>query len=65
MECLSFHFIVNAFWNISFGASVYGIYQHCPPENLHSIKEGLAPYLLIRRIWRSILLMGIYWYEVE
>ena len=37
MECLSFHFIENAFWNISFGANRYGIYQHCPPENLHSI----------------------------
>ena len=46
MECLSFHFIENAFWNISFGAKRYGIYQHCPPENLHSIKEGLFIYLL-------------------
>ena len=45
MECLSFHFIENAFWNISFGANRYGIYQHCPPENLHSIKEGLFTYL--------------------
>ena len=46
MECLSFHFIENAFWNYSFGANRYGIYQHCPPENLHSIKEGLFTYLL-------------------
>ena len=30
----------------SFGANGYGIYQHCPPENLHSIKEGLFTYLL-------------------
>ena len=46
IECLSFHFIENAFWNISFGANMYGIYQHCPPENLHSIKEGIFTYLL-------------------
>ena len=46
VECLSFHFIDNAFWNISFGANRHGIYQHCPPENLHSIKEGLFTYLL-------------------
>ena len=41
IEGLSFHNIENAFWNISFGANGYGFYQHCPPENLHSIKEGL------------------------
>ena len=46
MECLSFHFIENAFWNIPFGANRYGIYEHCPPESLHSIKEGLFTYLL-------------------
>ena len=46
IEGLSFHNIENAFWNISFGANGYGIYQHCPPENLHSIKEGLFTYLL-------------------
>ena len=46
MECLSFHFIENAFWNISFGANRYGIFQYCPSENLHSIKEGLFTYLL-------------------
>ena len=46
MECLSFHLIENAFWNISFGANKYGIFQHCPPENLHSINEGLFTYLL-------------------
>ena len=40
------HSIENAFWNISFGANGYGIYQHCPPENLHSIKEDLYKYLL-------------------
>jgi hypothetical protein len=46
IEGLSFHNIENAFWNISFGANGYGIYQHCPPENLHSIKEGRFTYLL-------------------
>ena len=46
IEGVSFHNIENAFWNISFGANGYGIYQHCPPENLHSIKEGLFTYLL-------------------
>jgi hypothetical protein len=46
IEGLSFHNIKNAFWNISFGANGYGIYQHCPPENVHSIKEGLSTYLL-------------------
>jgi hypothetical protein len=34
------------FWNHSFGANRYGIYQHCPPDKLHSIKEGLYKYLL-------------------
>ena len=46
IEGLSFHNIENAIWNISFGANGYGIYQHCPPENLHSIKDGLFTYLL-------------------
>ena len=46
IEGLSFHNIENAFWNISFGANGYGIYQPCPPENLHSLKEGLFKYLL-------------------
>ena len=46
IEGLSFHDIENAFQNISFGANGYSIYQHCPPENLHSIKEGLFTYLL-------------------
>jgi hypothetical protein len=45
IEGFSFHNIENAFWNISFGANRYGIYQHCPPENLHSIKVGLFTYL--------------------
>ena len=34
------------FWNSSFGANWYGVFQHCPPDNLHSIKEGLFTYLL-------------------
>ena len=42
----SFHNIENTFWNISFGANGYGIYRHFPPENLHSIKEGLFKCLL-------------------
>ena len=46
MECLSFHFIENVFWNISFGANMYGICQHYHLENLHSINEGLFTYLL-------------------
>ena len=46
IEGLSFHNIENAFWNISLGANEYGIYQHCPPENLHSIKKGFFTYLL-------------------
>ena len=46
IEGLSFHNIEDACWNISFGANGYGINQHCPPENLHSIKEGLFTYLL-------------------
>ena len=46
IEGLSFHNIENAFWNIAFGANGYGIYQHCPQENLYSIKEGLCKYLL-------------------
>ena len=46
IEDLSFHNIENAFWNISFGANGYGIYQHCPPENLNFIKDGLFTYLL-------------------
>ena len=46
MECLYFHFIENAFWNISFGSYGYGIYQFCPPENLHTFKEGQFTYLL-------------------
>ena len=34
------------FWNSSFGANWYGVFQHCPPDNLHSIKEGLLKCLL-------------------
>jgi hypothetical protein len=36
----------NTFCNISFGANGHGIYQHCPPEKLHSIREGIFSYLL-------------------
>ena len=46
VEGLCFHFIDNAFWNISLGANRHSNYQHCPPENLHSIKEGIFSYLL-------------------
>ena len=42
VEGLCFHFIDNAFWNISLGANRHGIYQHCPPENLDSFKEGIS-----------------------
>jgi hypothetical protein len=43
---MSYHFVENAFWDLQFGSSGHGIYQHCPPENLHSIKEGLFDYFL-------------------
>ena len=46
VEDLYFHFIDNAYWNISCGAHGHSIYQHCPPENPHSIKEGIFSYLL-------------------
>jgi hypothetical protein len=41
MEGFSFHSIEDTFWNISFGANGYGVYQHCTLEHLHSIKKGL------------------------
>jgi hypothetical protein len=50
IEDFSYHNIENTFWNISFVANGYGIYLHCPPENLHSIKEGLFKYLLKRLV---------------
>ena len=43
---MSYHFVNNAFWDLNFGSSGHGIYQHCPPKNLHSIKEGLFDYFL-------------------
>jgi hypothetical protein len=46
IEGFSFHNIENTFWYISFGANGYGIYQNCPPENLHSIYAGLLKFLL-------------------
>jgi hypothetical protein len=46
VEDLCCHFVDNAFWNICFGANGHSIYQHCPPENLHSIKECVFLYLL-------------------
>jgi hypothetical protein len=46
VEDLSFHFMDNAFRNICFGDNGLGIYQHCPPGNLHSMKKGIFSYLL-------------------
>ena len=48
VEDLCFHFIDNAFWNICFDANGHSIYQHCPPENLHSTKEGIFSYLVLK-----------------
>ena len=65
IEGLSFHDIENAFQNISFGANGYSIYQHCPPENLHSIKEGLFTYLLKGLVdqlsgkWKALAELGL------
>ncbi len=42
---ISFHPIVNAFWDFCFGGDLMGIYGATAPEDLHLLRLGLCMYL--------------------